>query len=111
MGWIPPEDYQHKFYRAPQKVSGLLKSTLAKYGLADDVERYTFVLYWKEIVGEEVARRTKPDCIQGQTLIVKVSDSAWAQELSFHKPIILEKLKRYLAKGQEVSDIRFVVGK
>jgi len=96
----------------PIGINHVLANVLAKTGLSDDIERYKFVQHWPEIVGEAVAARTKPECIRAKALVVRVSNSAWAQELSFLKEDILAKLKTYLSKEELVEDVTFyVVGK
>jgi len=87
---------------------GVLGKTLEKYGLDKDIARYQFVLYWKNIVGAAAAARAQPECIRGNTLVVKVANSAWAQELSFQKAVILSRLKKY-SGDNTVEDIKFYV--
>ena len=94
----------------PVAAEAILKRALKKYGLDRDIARYHFVLKWEEIVGAEIARRSRPECIRGKSLFVRVADSMWAQELSFQKAVILHRLKKYVADGQQVEDIRFCVG-
>lgn len=94
----------------PELVQSVLKSTLRQCGLDKEVEKYNFVLYWDKIVGSELAKRTKPDGIRGKRLYVKVGNSVWIQELSFHKEIILNRLSKYLSTDVQVEDIFFVVG-
>ena len=91
-------------------VKGILAKALAFKGIDKKVERYEFILYWKEIVGEKIAAVTKPEYISRRALIVTVTHSAWAQELNFMKPVILQKLAHYLKKGDIVNDIVFRVG-
>ena len=91
-------------------VDKVLKSALNRFGLANDIARYKFVLHWKEIVGEHIAKRTKPECINRETLIVRVVDSAWAQELAFQKDVILSRLQKFLGEKDRVRDIHFYVG-
>jgi predicted nucleic acid-binding Zn ribbon protein len=92
----------------------LIKSILAKAlqhkGLDEKVERYAFILHWSEIVGEALAKISKPDHISRRVLLVTVAHSAWAQELTFMKPSLLQKLKPYLRKGDFIEDIVFRVG-
>ena len=61
-------------------------------------------------MGEEIAKRTRPECIRKDALVVRVANSAWAQELSFQKDVILARLMRFLSGDTPVSDILFYVG-
>ena len=92
-------------------VQNILTSTLRRFNIDKDIARYQFILHWKEIVGAEIARRTKPECFRGDALVVRVVDSVWAQELTFQKEVILKRLQKFLDHDQVVSDIFFVVGK
>ena len=96
--------------KRPLLANGILRSTLVKLGIDKEIARYRFVLYWKEIVGEEIAKRTRPDSLKYGRLTIRVSDSIWAQELSFQKEVILKRLRRYLDEGTIVRDVVFQVG-
>ena len=92
------------------RIKGILSRVLAHRGLDKKVERYEFILHWRSIVGEKLAEVTKPDCIRNKTLFVNVVHSVWAQELTFMKPMLLQKLSHYLKPGDIVSDIAFRIG-
>lgn len=62
---------------------------------------------WRDVVGSRVASRSVPRALDGQTLVVTVSSSAWAQELSFLSRTIRSKLAK---EGYVVHALRFVVG-
>ena len=94
----------------PVEVRAVLASALRQTGLEERIARYNFMLRWPEIVGEEIARRTRPEYIRGRCLIVRVVDSVWAQELSFHKQAILVRLRRHMEEGEMLDDVAFVVG-
>jgi len=94
--------------RSPRIVKGILKSVLKSHGLEKKLARYEFILQWKEIVGAEIAKRARPEYIRGDTLVVGVESSTWAQELSFQKDIILNRLKRY-SDFEGLVDIHFKV--
>lgn len=96
--------------REPAPILNVLTSALKTYGLDKEIARYDFVLHWKDIVGAEIFKRTKPECIRGKALVVRVSNSTWAQELSFHKDFILGRLKKYLKSDEIVDDVHFYVG-
>lgn len=61
--------------------------------------------YWSEVVGATVAAHTCPVSIQRQVLWVATSSAVWAQELSFGRQRILEKLNAHLSSP--MLDIRF----
>ncbi|MCB9029772.1 MAG: DUF721 domain-containing protein [Deltaproteobacteria bacterium] len=94
---------------SPKTIDSVLDSALGRYGIKEDLARYKFVLKWKEIVGDSIARFSKPECIRQGTLVVKVKDSAWAQELAFQKGIIIQRLNKHLDENL-IDDVFFEVG-
>ncbi len=88
----------------------VLKSVLKSSGLDREIARYRFVLHWEEIVGSNIAKKSKPECLRNNALVVRVADSSWAQELSFQKEVILSRLKRFLNDNDIVDDMQFYVG-
>ena len=93
----------------PSPVARVLQSALGKNGLDKKLARYRFVLHWDEIVGERIARLAQPECLRDGALIVRVNDSAWAQELSFQKRVILARLAKYVDPSDHITDVMFYV--
>lgn len=108
-----PKIAPHRFVdrgRDPATITALLASALRRPDLRYQFERYQFVLHWKDIVGEELANVTKPECLKQERLVIRVSSSAWAQEISFRKAYILNRLMPYLRPEEVVRDIYLLVG-
>ena len=95
---------------APEAIADILKGALKSHHLEKKVEDYAGFAFWDELVGEEIARVAKPQrIIKGNVLQVCVIDAAWAQELTFMKPTLLDKIhKRSL--GAVIEDLVFVTG-
>lgn len=104
-----PKNSLRKGQVDPLEVKTVLSKALQQFGISKDIARYSFVLHWKEIVGEELAKRTHPECIRQNRLVIRVLESSWAQELSFHKEHILKRLRPYLDDGVVVDDVSFYV--
>ena len=96
--------------RSPKPIQDILERVLKRKGLDKKIAQYRFVAHWDEIVGEEIAKRARPDRIQGRCLVVRVQSSVWAQELGFLKGVFLSRLSKYLDSPGLVTDIRFQVG-
>jgi len=93
----------------PQKVFDLLQGTLGRYGLKRKLEKYALFPEWNLVVGEDIAKVSEPvKIIHGKILLVRVASSAWAEELSFKKQEILDKIY-FSGKGLAVEDIKFIV--
>lgn len=93
-----------------ENVQAILGAAFKQFGIEEKVKKYGFVLHWSEIVGSEIASRTKPEALVNGRLRVRVNDSVWAQELSFYKETILARLKKYLEPGERVDDLYFHCG-
>lgn len=93
----------------PTPIMDVLNRALARNGLDKDIARYRFVTQWHEIVGRSIAARTRPECLRNGSLVVRVESSAWAQELSFRKEVILSRLKKFIGSEEVVDDVYFYV--
>lgn len=61
---------------------------------------------WKEIVGAEIYKKTKPEKIARGILYISVTTSTWANELSLMSGQLIEKINSFI--GEEVvKSIRF----
>jgi len=94
----------------PSKANDVLKFALRRLGVEQDIARYSFVLHWKDIVGDSIAKRSRPESLKNGILRVRVCDSVWAQELSFHKTAILARLAKHVGEGTKLKDVVFFVG-
>jgi len=65
---------------------------------------------WSEIVGDNIAKHTKPVKFYNDTLVIHVRNSVWTQELQFLKPSLLEKIKNSFPDTQ-IKDLMFKIGK
>lgn len=95
---------------APALLQNVLGTYLRAKGLDREITRYRFVEHWPEIVGPDIAHRTQPECLRRGALVVRVTNSAWAQELSFQKQTILARLKQFAGPDEAVNDVLFYVG-
>ncbi len=96
--------------KAPKSVASVLERTLGAYRLDKKLEQYAAFPDWPEIVGQEIAAVAIPEkIIRGKTLVVRVQDAVWAQELSMMKKDILERIFEY-GSGALIEDIRFATG-
>ena len=93
-----------------KSVGDLLSPTFKARYLEKKLNEYSAFPYWPEVVGAEFAEVTKPEkIIRGKIMLVRVVDAAWAQELSLHKQVFLDRLHQ-LNLGTHIEEIRFVTG-
>jgi predicted nucleic acid-binding Zn ribbon protein len=73
-------------------ISGALDGVLDRLGLSRVVEQHDVFRTWAERVGPEIARAAHPYRIDGETLILRVANSAWMNELSLRQGELLKRL-------------------
>lgn len=64
---------------------------------------------WPDIVGKPIAAHTRPDQIRFKKLYVLVHNSVWLQQLTFLKPVLLEKVNA-MAGEPLVTEIVLRIG-
>lgn len=62
--------------------------------------------HWKEIVGDEISKRTKPERISRNTLYVSVASSTWANELNMISARLIERINSFVGEDA-VKRIKF----
>ena len=98
------------FKQKPQNAGDILGAIFREKRITTKVKDYSVFPMWGEVVGEAIAKVTKPEkIIKGNVLLVRVLDSVWSQELSLQKEDILEKLFE-VDTGAHIQDIQFVTG-
>ena len=78
--------------RAPRRLDSALDAVLDRLGVTPAVERHAVFREWEQRLGPEIARAAHPHRVDGETLIVRVSSSAWLNELSLRQGEILRRL-------------------
>ncbi len=95
--------------RGPRDAGDAVAALIDHYKISGSVRGRRVLTGWRELVGEQIARRTWPGPIDDGLLTVWVSSSAWLQELSFQRAMLAERLRRHT--GDLVTDVRFALGK
>ena len=87
----------------------VLEEALRKLDLSDAAWEARAVMLWPEIVGPQMGKASEARSIQAGTLLVVARSSAWNQEISFQKSIILRRYKEKLGK-EFIKDLRVSIG-
>lgn len=82
--------------RKATRAGDLLSGLLAGWGLDERLRQYQALVIWDEVVGPQIAARTKPEKIRDGILEVCVDQPTWMQQLQLLKPQILAKLNARL---------------
>jgi len=54
---------------------------------------------WEDLVGEGIAAHSRPVAVRGSTLVLAVTDPAWATQLRFLESDIVQRLAEELGPG------------
>lgn len=97
--------------RAPVRVDGLLARWIRRKNLAEDFSRHELAVRWGELVGDRLAKRTRPRPLADDgTLTIVVASSAWLNELSFLREELRARINERLGRVA-VTGVRLVVGR
>lgn len=95
----------------PVTVGSALTTWLDHAGLGRRLELVQALDRWRGAVGPQISAVTRPETVNAQgTLWVRVTTSAWANELSLMSPGILAQLNRGVAPKAQIREIRWLVG-
>ena len=89
-----------------EPVADALRGYLERTGLDESLQRLGALDEWAGAVGPRVARVTRAVEVRGDTLVVEVLSSAWNNELTMMKGLILERLNS-VCTGPPIGGIRF----
>ena len=90
-----------------EHIEQAIKEFLKNAGLEDGIVQQKSMEVWDEVVGEKVAKNTKPESIESGILTVKTTNPVWRQELLFQKKEIIKKINKRLKK-KTIKEIRFL---
>jgi predicted nucleic acid-binding Zn ribbon protein len=88
---------------------GLVKKVIKGLGGEGRLTEEEIRRAWREAVGIDAARHSRPVSFKRSSVFVNVDRSSWLYELTVRKKEILAKLEAGL-KGKRFKDIRFRIG-
>ncbi|MDH3998759.1 MAG: DUF721 domain-containing protein [Desulfuromonadales bacterium] len=91
--------------------SEVVKQLLKSLGLNEQLKQYQAIIIWEEVVGPQIAARTKPVRIRDGVMEINVDQPAWMQQLQLMKPKILTRLNDALKDGGKITDLYLKRGK
>jgi predicted nucleic acid-binding Zn ribbon protein len=75
------------------RVGDVLPGVLATLGLDEKFEEGRLLKGWPGVVGDVVAKRSRPRILRDGILHIEVDGSVWMQELWFHQREIIERVR------------------
>jgi len=91
-----------------EKIGIILKNTLNKSGFEKKLRQFQIFLNYDNLVGETMARVSRPVFFRNDTLFIGVESSIWSHQLHFLKREIIEKLNSPF-NHPLVKDIKFQI--
>jgi predicted nucleic acid-binding Zn ribbon protein len=93
----------------PTPLAEALAAYLQKQGLVKRVQQAGIIEDWATLVGPQIAAVTEPESVTADGVLrVRVTTSAWAQELSLMSPRVLARLND--GRKGRVREIRWIAG-
>jgi len=96
--------------REPALAGDLVDKLLNGLGLDERLHQYKALIIWNDVVGPQIATRTRPVRIRDNILEINVDQPAWMQQLQLMKPKILSRLNAELGKAP-IKDLYLKQGK
>ncbi len=91
-------------------ISEIIPGIIKTLGLEKKSIQMQIMLDWKEIVGKRISEESMPVTVKRGILKVKVSSSAWMNELQMMKPELMERIEKRFGRNR-IRDIRFCLGR
>ena len=92
----------------PKPLGGALHNAVKSLGISRNYG-WLVVTKWPNIVGEQIARRSRAFRYDDGRLFIAVPDAPWRQELALQTDHLLKKIHT-LPFGHVVKELRFVQG-
>jgi predicted nucleic acid-binding Zn ribbon protein len=84
--------------KAARRVGEILPGVIATLGLEEKFEEGRLLKRWVEVVGEAIAKRSRPRGFKDGILFIEVENSVWMQELWFQQEKIVKRIRERFPK-------------
>ena len=108
-----PDPYESPTRREPAEpkpLGDVLGALVATRGWRRRIEGAEVFTRWREIVGDELARRCEPMKLTGTTLVVRAESTTWATQVSYLASEITRRTDEVVRPGL-VTRVSVVVGR
>ncbi|TET47994.1 MAG: DUF721 domain-containing protein [Actinomycetota bacterium] len=89
-----------------EDIGSIIGSVVDKMELSKKLRVSNIFNHWEDIVGKQIAKKSKPERLLRKTLYVSVTTSIWANELSLMSEKLIEKINSFTGEDI-VKTIRF----
>lgn len=80
---------------APRSLGDALNELIRNLGFEKRIQEQKAVEHWADVVGDKIAKHTRPVACEGGKLFVEVDSAAWRQELRYMKSVIIDQLNQH----------------
>jgi hypothetical protein len=91
-------------------VATAIADAVGYHGLTDELRAHRILTEWAAIVGGRIAARTWPDGLSRRVLWVRVSSSAWLQELTMLRTQLAATIRGAVGEPTLFDEVRFHLG-
>jgi predicted nucleic acid-binding Zn ribbon protein len=88
---VPPRPKRRRAV-APTQIAAALWAVVRQHVHGDTIRLLHVQDVWARVAGPQLAARTWPTAVHGDTLIVHVHDSQWLHELTYMRQDLLQRL-------------------
>ena len=85
--------------RGPEVIGGLFGGLKVAKSVKDHLKSIDLWTHWNDIVGTELSRVTAPKEFKAKSLTIVVAHQAWAHQLHFLTPSILNKIRAEIGRA------------
>lgn len=93
--------------KSPQPISSVIGKIMSSFGISKTYYGWMVVEKWPEIVGKELAKRSKAIRFEDGVLFVAITDDVWRQEISMKSDEIIAQIHSY-PFGRSIKQIRLI---
>jgi predicted nucleic acid-binding Zn ribbon protein len=93
-------------YRGPQSLGTVLQTVIDTLGIQQRLDEARIVAAWAEVAGPQISGVSEAVWTKGDCLYVRVTSSAWRQELHLNRSAWCDRLNEQLGR-RLVADIVF----
>ena len=95
--------------RKVSPIGDVVRSVVSRLAAQKSIGKEAVDASWKESVGEEGFKHSRPVAVRQKVLTVRVDSSAWLEELALKKRRILKAMKQRIGRDK-LTEIRFRIG-
>jgi predicted nucleic acid-binding Zn ribbon protein len=92
------KDMSNFDFNEPQHINIIMDDIVREFGLEEEVIFEKIKLIWKDMVGENISKKTKLKKLENGNLIIETSSSTWRTELLLRTQSIMKEINKICGK-------------